>query len=39
MKEYVEILTAVLMTVITIGVVGFVSAGFYMIYKTIKEDY
>jgi hypothetical protein len=39
MKEYIEILTVVLMTVLTIGVVGLIAAGFYMIYKFIKEEY
>jgi hypothetical protein len=39
MKEYVEILTVILMTAITIGIVGLIAAVFYMIYKTIKEKY
>ena len=39
MKEYLEILTVILMTAITIGIVGLIAAGFYMIYKTIKENY
>jgi uncharacterized membrane protein len=39
MKEYTEILTVVLMTALTIGIVGLIAAGFYMIYKTIKENY
>jgi hypothetical protein len=39
MKEYIDILTAILMTAITIGVIGLIVAGGCMIYKIVKEDY
>lgn len=39
MKEYLEILTVILMTVITVGVIGLVVAGGFMLYKLIKDEY
>jgi hypothetical protein len=39
MKEYTDILTLILMTVTTIGVVGGIIAGGVMIYKYIKDEY
>ena len=39
MKEYTDILTLVLLTAITIGVVGLIVAGGVMIYKYLKDEY
>jgi len=39
MKEYADILTLVLLTAITIGVVGLIVAGGVMIYKFLKDEY
>ena len=39
MKEYTDILTLVLLTAITIGVVGLIVAGGVMIYKFLKDEY
>jgi hypothetical protein len=39
MREYLEILTVVMMTVLTVGVTGLVVAGGVMLYKIIKDEY
>lgn len=39
MEEYADILTLVLLTAITIGVVGLIIAGGVMIYKFLKDEY
>jgi ABC-type Fe3+-siderophore transport system permease subunit len=39
MKEYVDILTLVLMTALTVGVVGLIVALGIMIPKIIKQDF
>jgi hypothetical protein len=39
MREYLEILTVVMMTVLTVGVIGLVAAGGFMLYKIIKDEY
>jgi len=39
MKEYIDFVTAVMLTAVAIGVVIIIVAGGYMIYKYIKEEY
>ena len=39
MEEYIDFLTAALMTALVVGIVGLVVAGGYMLYKMIKDEY
>jgi hypothetical protein len=39
MREYLEILTVIMMTVLTVGVTGLVAAGGFVLYKIIKDEY
>ena len=39
MEEYTDVLAAILMTALTIGVVGMIIVGGYIIYKYIKDKY
>jgi len=39
MEEYIDFLTAALMTALVVGIVGLVVAGGYMLYKIIKDEY
>ena len=39
MEEYTDVLAAIIMTALTIGVVGIIIVGGYVIYKYIKDEY
>jgi uncharacterized membrane protein len=38
MKEYLDFLVVILITTLTIGIVGVVAVGGYLIYKFIKDE-
>jgi preprotein translocase subunit Sss1 len=39
MEEYIDFVTAVMLTALAIGIIGLIVAGGYMIYKFIKDEY